>query len=863
MRLPFRYSFPVLLLLAFISAASSLRADDPPNIVLVISDDQTYAHTSWFANLDPSDEEEPWVQTPEFDSLAAMGVGFTQAYSTFPSCAAARSTILTGRQAFMLEEASSLHGHIPPIYPTLPQLLADAGYAVGFTGKGVDPSDEDVGYNGIGTKNRAGNPGEERNGQTRTPDTSEMSTTDYVANLGKFLDNKTAGVPFYFWVGVREPHRSYEYGSGVSVGGWSAAQGSPDVQVPQIYPDSETIRNDLLDYRLEIEDADQTLAGVIAQLSSRGLLNNTIIIYTGDNGMPFPRSKTQVYDYGVRVPLAIRWDAGIGTTNRTVTDFVGFQDVAPTLLEAAGVDVPETMTGKSFLDVLQSSAAGRVDATRDFHINAAERHGYGSTNQEGYPNRALRTDDFLYIVNYRQDVGADNGGDGPTGSYIASNSALIEPISGERYNKLAWGYRPREELYVMDPASPDYDYWQVVNQADNPKYAEALAEMRGRMEGELRNLGDPRAFGLGDLFTSYPYHKFRVEYNSAYWDPAITVLESAPTTYTTASVGSWTNRFADDFDSTQKAGDAGPGIQSWDVSGLCDIVDSGGDLALRIEGSHTASSNSQTRIVTDDRSIRVIADIKLDGSSTNSGFFISPTGANGYRLNLNQSKSSGDGRVLLRNDTDANNPIEIDPDGLGGATQFDFQSWHRYEIYMTENADGTVEISLSIDGKSVGSVTDSPSFSFFDALEEAYVWKLEPYNFTVGATLTFDNVLLDSRVLGETGSSDFSASVFEQLYFGTSAEGTHIRPGQNFAESAGDFEMTYTVHRYQQMFNVVPEYSYDLTTDFVSTDMAVEAVSHADYLRTMRLSFPANGNDRAFVRFRITMEDDSALIPTP
>ena len=173
--------------------------------------------------------------------------------------------------------------------------------------------------------------------------------------------------------------------------------------MPEFLPDTPEIRSDLLDYCLEIEWFDSHLGKILKKLEEIGELENTLIIVTSDNGMAFPRAKSNVYEYGIHMPLAIRWGDGV-KGGRVVDDIVGFVDLTATILDAAGVAHPggaHPLAGRSFMNILESGKSGRVDASRDFILAGRERHSSSRFNSLGYPQRAIRTEDYLYIRNFK------------------------------------------------------------------------------------------------------------------------------------------------------------------------------------------------------------------------------------------------------------------------------------------------------------------------------------------------------------------------------------------------------------------------------------------------------------------------------
>lgn len=438
-----------------------------PNILFAISDDQSYAHTG--ASGDPV------VRTPSFDRLAAEGVRFTHAFCSSPSCTPSRGAILTGQECYRLEEGVNLWSSLPAKFQTYPDLLEEAGYHVGYTRKGWGPGSLEAG------------------GRKRNP--AGPRYDDFAA----FLDASPEGAPFCFWFGSTDPHRPYSAGSGLA-SGLSAG----DVPVPPFLPDVPEVRSDILDYYFEIERFDRELGEILALLEQRGELTNTLIIATSDNGMPFPRAKADLYDYGSRVPLAARWPERI-PAGRVVKDFVSLVDIAPTILGAAGLGPPPGMTGRSLLGLAASDGHGRIDSARDHVILARERHTPWRTGRVGYPMRGIRTDDFLYIRNLEPSRWP--AGDppifgevdpSPTKDFIRDAGHVPEYA---RYYKAAFSKRPPEELYAIarDPG-------QMNNLAARDAYGGIMSLLSTRLDQRLLATADPRALGQPPTWESNPHY---------------------------------------------------------------------------------------------------------------------------------------------------------------------------------------------------------------------------------------------------------------------------------------------------------------------------------------------------------------------
>jgi len=336
----------VLILLAAVPAWS--QGAERPNILFCIADDASYPHMGAYGCS--------WIETPVFDRVAREGILFTRCYTPNAKCAPSRACILTGRNSWQLEEAANHVPHFPAKFKTYAETLAEQGYHVGFTGKGWAPGDAGT----IDGKPRqlAGRPYQAN--RTKPP-TSGIANCDYAANFKAFLQARPDRQPFCFWYGGFEPHRGYEYGSGAAKGGKNIAQIG---EVVAFWPDNETVRNDLLDYAYEIEYFDQHLGRMLALLEETGELDNTLILVTADNGMPFPRIKGQEYEYSNHLPLAIMWKNGIQRPGRTVDDFVSFIDFAPTLLDLAGADGAragrQPIEGRSLRQIFVSTAGGGV-----------------------------------------------------------------------------------------------------------------------------------------------------------------------------------------------------------------------------------------------------------------------------------------------------------------------------------------------------------------------------------------------------------------------------------------------------------------------------------------------------------------------
>lgn len=473
----------LVLLNAFILIACSTSnlperegRSDRPNILLAIADDWSWPHAGFYG-----DEV---VRTPTFNRLASEGIVFDHAYVSSPSCTPSRAAILTGQWHWRLEESANLWSTLDRRFPVYPDLLEMAGYLVGFTRKGWGPGRIEPG------------------GRTRNP------AGDRYESFSEFLDQREEEQPFCFWFGTTDPHRPYEKGSGRSSG-----IDPSEISVPPFMPDAGPVRNDIADYYYEVERFDRELGELLEELARRGELENTIVVVTSDNGMPFPRAKATLYDAGTRVPLIVWWpDRFPG--ERRIDDFVSLTDLAPTLLELAGQDVPAEMTGKSLAGILTATPEDQQD--RSFVLTGKERHVPCQEAPEsgGTPMRAIRTREFLYIHNFAPDRWPGGTPDyedaflpgswygdidnGPSKTYMVEHRDQedVQPLY-----ELAFEKRPSEELYDLGS-----DPWQMTNVAQDPNYRETKEKLHRMLMEKLRASEDPRVLGEGERFDDFPYY---------------------------------------------------------------------------------------------------------------------------------------------------------------------------------------------------------------------------------------------------------------------------------------------------------------------------------------------------------------------
>jgi N-sulfoglucosamine sulfohydrolase len=546
MRIPlqpgFGYKRRTALLLVVALASLTARAAGPsrPDILFFYADDWGRMASCYADPARPSLSDV--INTPHIDRIAREGVKFNHAFFSSPQCTPSRGSIITGSHFWRTGSSAILSGgewgpDTPNPFlalPKFPELLArEAGYHIDKQHKTL-PFTPTRG-SGAGAKFPVGPL--LRYGlhvsQAKSPEERKQRHEEVVQQtrqtIVRVLAQSGPEKPFFFVFGPINTHRPYARGSGQSL--WGIDPDALRGRVPPFLPDVPDVREDLADALGEILALDLMLGVFLEELEKAGRLDNTLVVMTGDNGIPgIPRGKTEMYDLGSAAPLLIRWPARI-KPGRSVDDFTTLMDLAPTFLEVAGVTPPATMDGRSLLPQLVATESGLIDRTRDAAIFGRERHVAGArAGNLPYPSRAVRTKDFLYIRNFKPDrwpLGDPFGiTETTTPDYAdlhASTMTTFRDLDGsltkaplvtnrqdprvKPYYERLFGQRPAEELYDLR-ADPD----QLNNVAASPAYAAAKRELAGRLDRVMRETADPR---LEDAFDRPPY----VEANPGPADP--------------------------------------------------------------------------------------------------------------------------------------------------------------------------------------------------------------------------------------------------------------------------------------------------------------------------------------------------------
>lgn len=509
----------LLVLLASLSTGRAQAADTKPLNILFCFADDWGRYASAYAAIDGRPSPNQVIRTPNVDRVAAEGMLFRNAFVNAPSCTPCRSSLVSGRYFFNCGRGAILQGATwDSAIPSFPLLLRDAGYHIGKSYKVWSPGTPvDAPFGGQRfAYEKAGNAANRYStqvGQMMKDGLSASAARDKIlaqvrANFDAFLDARKQGQPWLYWFGPTNTHRSWVRGSGKAL--WGIEPDTLRGKLPAFLPDVPEVREDVADYLGECQAFDSYIGVLLKRLEERGELDRTVVVLSGDHGMPgVPSGKCNLYDHGIAVTLAVRWPGG--KPGRVIDDFVSLPDLAPTFLEIGGVKPPAGLAGRSLVSIFRSSKNGQVEPGRTWVIAGRERHvAQAREGNRPYPMRALRTTDFLYIRNYAPDRWPMGDPRGVTDTkapdlavlardtFVAFADMDASPtkawLVGHRkdakwkeYYDRAFGKRPAEELYDLR-MDPD----QVKNVAESAGYAADKKRLAERLTKILTDSGDPR-----------------------------------------------------------------------------------------------------------------------------------------------------------------------------------------------------------------------------------------------------------------------------------------------------------------------------------------------------------------------------------
>ncbi len=510
-----------------------LASAKTPDIVFIFADDWG-RHASAYAAVDGPGTPADVVKTPNFDRIASQGSLFEQAFVSSPSCTPCRSALVSGKHFWQTGSASILHSKWDFSQPSFPLILQKNGFRIGRTGKAWGPGGpSEAPYGGKAATYQSGGGKFNNFSQNVTdavasgksiPEAKQALYDEVGENLDSFLESRTGERPFFYHFGSTNTHRKWIKGSGKAL--WNIDPDSLREKLPPFLPDVEEIRQDFADYLGEVQAFDHATGIILDRLEKDGLLEDCIVIISGDHGAPgFPHGKVNLYDFGTRVPLAVRIGKNVmppaSKPPGRVARLTSLIDLAPTILEATGIPVPGEMTRTSLMSVLTGkqsaiSADEAVFTGRERHVPTARE------NNLPYPQRAIRTKDHLFIINFEPDrwpagdprkiskdsipsvddlennthITLADEDAGPTKAWMVQHR---DDYSWKEYYDRAYGKRPKYELYDLKK-----DPHQMENLAGKKEHEETKAALESRLMEELTRTDDPRVTGDRQFFETAP-----------------------------------------------------------------------------------------------------------------------------------------------------------------------------------------------------------------------------------------------------------------------------------------------------------------------------------------------------------------------
>ena len=401
-----------------------------PNMILFIADDVGWNDIGCYGNKA--------VNTPNIDRIAQEGIRFTNTYLTASSCSPSRTSIISGRYPHNTGSAE-LHTPLPAMVPIFPELLKEAGYYTAQAGKWHMGEDARRGFDLIHDNDKKNGDGGE-----------EM----WLSSLRERPKEK----PFFMWFASMDAHRPW------GTNDFSGQNDPGEITPPPYLANTEDTKKDLARYYDEISRFDAFIGRVEEELKSQGVLDNTIIIIMSDNGRPFPRDKTRVYDSGMKTPFVVKWNKGIVRKGAVSSSLISVIDIAPTLLELSGIEALPSFQGRSFAKVLENPAA----EFRNFVFSEHNWHDHEALE------RMVRTKDYLYVLNLRPNL----SNNGPADSNESPSFQDLKNIrdAGKLTSAQADVFivpRPAEELFDCSK-----DPMQLLNVASLPECKKQLQDMR-------------------------------------------------------------------------------------------------------------------------------------------------------------------------------------------------------------------------------------------------------------------------------------------------------------------------------------------------------------------------------------------------
>jgi arylsulfatase A-like enzyme len=399
-----------------------------PNFIIFIADDVSRDDLGCYGNTQ--------VKTPNIDRLAAQGIRYNNMFLTASSSSPSRNSIITGRYPHNTGGAE-LHTEPPDYMISFPELLRQNRYYSVQAGKfHMGPY--------------------ARRGFDRVNDNGKLNGDGGEELWVKCLEDRPRDKPFLMWFAANDAHRIWGPNE------FSGTHEPGSLKPPFYLADGAATKQDLAKYYDEIFRWDKFIGLVYAELEKQGVAANTLIIIMADNGRPFPHNKTRVNDRGLRTPFIVHWPAGVGTTARVSEALLSSIDIAPSILELAGLEVPKIFQGRSFVKLLknpESEFRNYVFAEHNWHDYEAHE-------------RMVRTGEFMYILNSR-----------PRFSQLGATDITRSPSFAELDSLYKVGRLSREQADIFVAPRSAFELYNCI---DDPYQFENLAGLKRYVKEQLK-----------------------------------------------------------------------------------------------------------------------------------------------------------------------------------------------------------------------------------------------------------------------------------------------------------------------------------------------------------------------------------------
>jgi len=457
------FAFPL-----FANTNPNGTSTDKPNIILILSDDHSFPHVGCYNDVNVL----KYNLTPNLDAFAKEGIRFERAYTTAPQCAPSRTSMFTGCSPVSIDVTRFAEPARKDV-PFFSDILRKSGYWVGLDGRNhhLDGAEGDnnpminevLGKEGMRSLDL-------RFDHVVKYNTKGAHLAEVPQRINSILDEVPMGKPFFLYFGFNQPHRKFEDGY---------EEINPDQLVlPPDFPDLPEVRKDYARYLSDVRDMDRGFGSVMKVLEDRELSKNTIVIFMGDNGESLLRGKGTLHGRGIHVPLIIRFP-GVTNPNSSSKTLVSGEDLAPTILELAGLSFEKSITGKSF----SNSIKGIEDQNKREYV-FAERgwHAGPLTRTDGFDlSRSVTSERYHYIYNAlpKQEFAQVD---------MVKTEAWQEVVKANSENRLSgliqnfYFYKERAVFELYDLQNDPYE---LNNLSGQKEYQEIEKTLRDEMEKKM------------------------------------------------------------------------------------------------------------------------------------------------------------------------------------------------------------------------------------------------------------------------------------------------------------------------------------------------------------------------------------------